>query len=121
MIQRLILSFLLLLATGWAWGIPANVKPFTVTNSDGTMLTITLFGDECCHFYATLDGTPVVKETNGDWRLAPELADSSTKLGAKNAPDLTCVVNSEQQKTKPVRHLATPLPILVKRKASSFW
>ena len=88
MIQRLILSFLLLLATGWAWGIPANVKPFTVTNSDGTMLTITLFGDECCHFYATLDGTPVVKETNGDWRLAPELADSINKAWSEKSTRL---------------------------------
>lgn len=121
MIQRLILSFLLLLATGWAWGIPANVKPFTVTNSDGTMLTITLFGDECCHFYATLDGTPVVKETNGDWRLAPELADSINKAWSEKSTRLNLRRQQRAAETKPVRHLATPLPILVKRKASSFW
>ena len=36
------------------WSAPAQQKPFTVTNSDGTRLTITLCGDECCHFYATL-------------------------------------------------------------------
>jgi hypothetical protein len=49
-------------------------------NSDGTVLTITLYGDECCHFYATLDGVPVVEDANGDWRLAPELTDSISKV-----------------------------------------
>ena len=69
-------SILWLLMTVTVWSIPAQQKPFIVTNSDGTQLTIMLCGDECCHFYATLDGVPVVEENNGDWRLAPELTDS---------------------------------------------
>ena len=76
MILRLLLSVILLFSVGVTWGIPADSTPFTVTNSDGTVLTIMLCGDECCHFYSTLDGTPVVEEENGDWRLAPELTDS---------------------------------------------
>ena len=76
MTQRLLLSFILLFSVGATWGIPADSTPFTVINSDGTVLTIMLCGDECCHFYTTLDGTPVVEEENGDWRLAPELTDS---------------------------------------------
>lgn len=76
MTQRLLLLFILLFAVRTAWSVPADSKPFTVTNSDGTVLTIMLCGDECCHFYTTLDGTLVVEEENGDWRLAPELADS---------------------------------------------
>ena len=59
-----------------AWSIPAKRIPFTVTNSDGSVLTLVLCGDECFHFYATTEGVPVVEEENGDWRLAPELADS---------------------------------------------
>lgn len=59
-----------------AWSIPAKRIPFTVTNSDGTAFTLMLCGDECFHFYATTDGIPAVQEENGDWRLAPELADS---------------------------------------------
>lgn len=76
MIQRFILSLICLLMVEAVWSIPAQQKPFTVTNSDGTQLTIMLCGDECCHYYATMDGVPVVKEANGDWRLAPEIADS---------------------------------------------
>lgn len=88
MIQRLLLSILWLLVAGTAWSIPAPLRPFTVTNSDGTVLTITLCGDECCHFYATLDGTPVVEEANGDWRLAPELTDSIQKVWSEKSTRL---------------------------------
>ncbi|MBQ9361914.1 MAG: M6 family metalloprotease domain-containing protein [Bacteroidaceae bacterium] len=61
-------------------GVPAKQEPITVVNSDGTVLTIVLCGDECCHFYTTLDGVPVVQEDNGDYRIAPELADSISTL-----------------------------------------
>ena len=88
MIQRLFILFSWLLAVETAWGIPANQSPFTVTNSDGTVLTIRLCGDECCHFYATLDGVPVVEEENGDWRLAPELTDSLRKVWSEKSTRL---------------------------------
>ena len=88
MIQRLLLIFILLFAVRTAWSIPADSKPFTVTNSDGTVLTIMLCGDECCHFYTTLDGTLVVEEENGDWRLAPELTDSIQKVWSEKSTRL---------------------------------
>ena len=88
MIQRLFILILWLLAVETAWSIPANQTPFTVTNSDGTVLTIRLCGDECCHFYATLDGIPVVEEDNGDWRLAPELTDSLRKVWSEKSTRL---------------------------------
>lgn len=59
-----------------AYTMPAKSAPITVVNSDGSVLTIVLRGDENCHFYTTLDGVPVVQEEGGDYRLAPELADS---------------------------------------------
>lgn len=58
------------------WAVPAQRRPFTVTNSDGSQLTLVLCGDESFHFYTTEDGTPVVQDGQGDWHLAPELADS---------------------------------------------
>ena len=88
MIQRLLLIFILLFVVRTAWSIPADSKPFTVTNSDGTVLTIMLCGDECCHYYATLDGVPVVEEDNGDWRLAPELTDSIQKAWSEKSTRL---------------------------------
>lgn len=66
----------LLLMTTAMFAIPAKRTPFTVTNSDGTVLTLILCGDESYHFYTTTDGIPVVQEENGDFRLAPELKDS---------------------------------------------
>ena len=88
MIQRLLLSILWLFAVGTAWSVPADSRPFTVTNSDGTVLTIMLCGDEFCHFYATLEGVPVVEEENGDWRLAPELTDSLQQVWSKKSTRL---------------------------------
>jgi len=72
------------------FAIPAKRTPFTVTNSDGTQLTIILCGDENYHFYTTTDGIPVVQEENGDYRLAPELKDQisktwRTRTGKRNA------------------------------------
>lgn len=88
MVRRFFLSILWLLMAVTTWSAPAQQKPFTVTNSDGTQLTITLCGDECCHFYATLDGVPVVEEDNGDWRLAPELTDSIHQVWSEKSTRL---------------------------------
>jgi len=65
----------------WAWclgimAIPARRTPFTVWQSDSTALTVTLVGDESFHFMATLDGTPVVEDGEGFYRLAPELKEA---------------------------------------------
>jgi M6 family metalloprotease-like protein len=88
MIRHLFILILWLLVVKVAWSIPANQSPFTVTNSDGTVLTIMLCGDECCHFYATLDGVPVVQEENGDWRQAPELTDSINRVWSEKSTRL---------------------------------
>ena len=98
MMKQLILSILWLFVAGTAWSIPAQLRPFTVTNSDGTVLTITLCGDECCHFYATLDGLPVVEDAN-----------------------TTCAVSNVLYRTRPGKHLAIHPPTLGRRKALSYW
>ena len=68
-----------------AWAMPAKGIPFTVTNSDGTQLTLVLRGDEVFHFHTTLDGTPAIQDENGDWQLKPELTDSMlTKWKERN-------------------------------------
>lgn len=55
---------------------PARLFVRTVTNSDGTSLNILLRGDESFHFYTTEDGIPVLRDANGNYRLAPEAIDS---------------------------------------------
>ena len=69
--MRKLLSFILLFV--WAvsvFAIPANRKPFVVKQSDGTMLSVVLNGDEAMSFYTTLDGKYIVKENNGDFCYA---------------------------------------------------
>jgi M6 family metalloprotease-like protein len=67
------------------WAVPAQRRPFTVTNSDGTQLTLVMCGDESYHFYTTEDGTPVLQDEQGDWHLAPELTDSISKTWSQRA------------------------------------
>lgn len=76
-LRTLLLGGMMILAA-WTAAAPAKRQPFKVTNSDGTTLTIMLCGDENFHFYATTDGVPVIRKENGDFRLAPEIADSIT-------------------------------------------
>lgn len=64
----LVLVATLVMFTGFA--APAYRKPFTVRQSDGTVLTVILSGDEALHYYATADGKPLVKEFNGDFSYA---------------------------------------------------
>ena len=75
-IRMVILLLIGLMESTGAWAIPAKRVPFTVTNSDGTVLTLVLCGDESYHFYATTDGIPAVQEECGDWVLKPEWRDS---------------------------------------------
>lgn len=46
--------------------IPAHRGTRTVRNSDGTVLTISLRGDETFHYHVTSDGTPVRQNAAGD-------------------------------------------------------
>ena len=70
------------------YAVPADRTPFIVKQSDGTMLTLVLNGDEAMHFYTTLDGKHVVKEVNGDYCYATFTQDGgfvSTGVVAHNA------------------------------------
>ena len=70
--MRIILSifFSLVISVMSVMAVPAYRKPFVVKQSDGSELTVVLTGDEALHYYVTLDGKPLVKETNGDYSYA---------------------------------------------------
>ena len=69
--MRKILSFIIcLLFAITLYAAPANRKPMLVKQSDGTILSIVMQGDEALHFYTTLDGKYVVKGENGDFFYA---------------------------------------------------
>lgn len=50
--------------------IPADSKPQSVVQADGTTLTIRLHGDETYHFFATIDDQVVVQDGKGTWYYA---------------------------------------------------
>ena len=68
--KKILLVLLAIFVAVSAFAAPAYRKPFTVKQSDGTELTVVLAGDEALHYFATADGMPLVKETNGDYCYA---------------------------------------------------
>ena len=58
-----------------AAAIPADPSPQTVTQPDGTSVTVRLHGDEFFHFTSTLDGYTVVKDLAGFYTYARQESD----------------------------------------------
>ena len=69
--MKKILSLMLFLMLAVSvFAVPANRRPVVVKQSDGTMLTIVMHGDEALHYYTTLDGKYIVKGECGDYCYA---------------------------------------------------
>ena len=82
-ITFILLSCLLSLAT---WAAKANPEPMTFVQSDGTEITVRLYGDEHFSWYATLDGVLLVR-TDNDFFVAEVNADgdlTSSRVRAHN-------------------------------------
>ena len=52
--------------------VPAHPRPVDIKQSDGSVLTVKLVGDEFHHYSATTDGYTVVQRSNGDYVYAVE-------------------------------------------------
>ena len=63
--RKSIITLCLIICTAVAWAVPANRKVITVTQPDGTTVSIRLLGDEYLHFNTTADGYSVVKDARG--------------------------------------------------------
>ena len=70
----LILLAMLAISVG-AWAIPAHPQPATVTQPDGTQVTIKLHGDEFFNYTTTLDGYTVLRTESGAWVYAVKAGD----------------------------------------------
>ena len=65
MMKRITIILAALLFTLLVKAAPALRMPITVTQPDGSMLTIEQFGDEHHHWTATADGTMVINTSHG--------------------------------------------------------
>ncbi|MBO4444411.1 MAG: M6 family metalloprotease domain-containing protein [Bacteroidaceae bacterium] len=74
-IATLILSIVGVLTIG---AVPAKHVTRSVKQPDGSTITIMLQGDEFCHYYTTLDGTPVKPDKKG--RFIPYTAQEMASL-----------------------------------------
>lgn len=66
-------------------GAPARKSPLTVTQPDGTQLTVVLMGDEFFHYYVTADGIPVRMGDDGFYHYVASDATTLTGVVARDA------------------------------------
>ncbi|MDO4211399.1 MAG: M6 family metalloprotease domain-containing protein [Bacteroidales bacterium] len=100
-------AFLLscMLATA-ASAMPARPGTFTVTQSDGTVLTLRLVGDEHFHYFLDVNtGAKMLQAANGDYTVMPETefvrrqAAAKTRLMEANATRMARMERYQQQGT----------------------
>ena len=90
--KKISLFLVLLCVVISSFAAPAYRRRTVVKQSDGTELTVVLTGDEALHYYATIDGKPLVREANGDFSYATFDNDGcfvSTKCLAHNSESRT--------------------------------
>lgn len=74
--MRRFTSLMMCLLLGVAcWAIPADKTPMKVTQSDGSVLTLRLVGDEFFHYNTTADGYTVLRNSVGSYEYAVKQGD----------------------------------------------
>ena len=69
------------------FALPARSIPETVTQPDGTVVTVRVVGDEFYHYQMTADGIPVVRGADGFYRYAELTPDGTAVAGQVIARD----------------------------------
>ena len=86
--KRRLLSILALAAALSAQAVPAHPRPFVFRQPDGTLITVTLIGDEFEHYYLTAEGDTLTETfRDGGWWLEPaeRIAPESRRAAAQRA------------------------------------
>lgn len=103
----LLLCFMLLTAAG-VYAVPANPRPITVTQSDGTSIRIIVRGDEFFHYTTTTDDINLVQEDGIYYYAVMEgqgLRSSGIKAndaGKRTSQELRFISSSRSVKGAPV-------------------
>ena len=84
MMKKILLSCCLALCTLAAWAAKANPTPVTVTQSDGTLLTVYQYGDEHFSWVSTADGT-LLTQVGMDFYVAEIGIDGTLKASGQLA------------------------------------
>ncbi|MFM2292734.1 MAG: hypothetical protein RIS29_2547 [Bacteroidota bacterium] len=96
-IKLFITGLTLLLSINYLGAVPADPTPRTITQPDGKTLTIRLRGDEFHHYYATLDGYPLITNNKGYMTYATKATDGTftstnvvaSEISARSLSELT--------------------------------
>ena len=83
-----------------ATAAPARQIIASITQPDGTSLSIRLAGNEFCHYTETTDGVMVTTDSNGVWRYATQLKDGAIR------PSIHLAHNSENRNQTELRFLS---------------
>ena len=103
--KKFIIINLMLCVSMAMMALPAKRKPITITQSDGSKITVILRGDETFHYYIDTEGDKLVKDKDGMFRKASKseakaMSEKWTKkLKARNASHL--------RKAKKIKRMAT--------------
>ena len=78
------------------FAVPARSIPMTVTQPDGSVVTVKLVGDEFSHYRITSDGIPVIRCADGFYRYAELSPAGQAVAGAVIARDAALRTASEK-------------------------
>ena len=62
--KKILLTLSMAITMSSAWAAKAINKPITIQQSDGTLITVYLHGDEDFHWYTSADGTILLRNGN---------------------------------------------------------
>ena len=97
-----LLHFLLIIClalggTEKAVAVKANPNPVTITQPDGSTLTIRIHGDENLHYTTTIDGYLIRRDNDGYFKYVDMDADGSLRITSQTANNIDNRDNEEQQ------------------------
>ena len=97
-----LLHFLLIIClaiggTEKAVAVKANPNPVTITQPDGSTLTIRIHGDENLHYTTTIDGYLIRRDNDGYFKYVDMDADGSLRITSQTANNIDNRDSEEQQ------------------------
>lgn len=108
MIHRLLLLLAVICVCASVIAVPARRVKMEVRQPDGSLLMVTLVGDEHCHFYMTEDGMPVEQNEDGSYCYLTTDGEDITVSGI--------LAHEEQKRTKEEKRLCEAQKSIVRQK-----